>query len=305
MRRTFQFSIPFLLATVLAWVGWGMSPATPALAETAIEATTHPAAISPSFTISQTAVFTTYVFLPLVLNGYPPAPPAPTCPTTSSNLYNLIPIDPQVPADHPDYLHGDLNLSLRGWESVTGASLGLVSYNGGTDSNAPNMKGIFTDGRVPTFTSAYQVYDWNWGCGTDGCRGGLLGTWEVTLLGMQTTPGEVLRIPSRAPDIYQGNYRALVLYAEENRLTLVYAREDTVAFAYAVHFENICTDPNLLALYRSRVDANGWRINNGGYQLPALNNGQPLGTALDGEIKVAIRDRGAFMDPRSQKDWWQ
>ncbi len=246
---------------------------------------------------------TAWVYLPLVLNGYPPAPPAPTCPTTSTRSYDLIPV-PGNPADHPDYLHGDLNLSLRGWEPVD-VPLGLVNYNGGSDPNSPDLRGIFGDNRVPAFTAAYQVYGWDWGCGSDGCRGGLLGTWPATLLEMETTAGETLHIPSRAPDIYQGNYRALVLYAEENRITLVYAREDTVAFAYSVHLEDVCVDPNLLALYRTRVDANGWRINDGGYQLPALNNGQVLGTAAGSEIKVAIRDRGAFMDPRSAKDWWQ
>ncbi len=266
-------------------------------------------AIAGTFTMSGTGTFTytDSVFLPLVLNGYPPAPPAPVCPITSTRRYGLIPV-PGNPADHPDYLHGDLNLSLRGWEPVTGVSLGLVNYNGAGDSNAPNLKGIFADGRVPVFTAAYQVYNWDWGCGADGCRGNLLNTWNTTLLGMQATPGEALRIPNRAPDIYQGNYRALVLYAEENRLTLVYVEEDTVANGYAVHFEDVCVDPNLLALYRSRVDANGWRIDNGSdphYQLPALNNGQTLGTAGGSEIKVAIRDRGAFMDPRSQKDWWR
>jgi len=39
--------------------------------------------------------------------------------------------------------------------------------------------------------------------------------------------------------------------------------------------------------------------------LPALRNNQALGQALGFEIKVAIRDAGSFMDPRSQKDWWR
>ncbi len=244
-----------------------------------------------------------HIFLPLVLKNYPPPPPEPTCPTTSARNYNLIPV-PAPPADHPDYLHGDLNLSLRGYEPVTGATLALVDISGNTDGNSPQFPGLFVDGRLPKFTAAYQVYNWDWGCGADGCRGNLLNQWEVTLLGMETTPGEAIRIPTRGPDIYQGTYRALVLYAEEKRITLVYAREDTVAYAYAVHIENVCVDPNLLSLYRSRVDSSGWRISNGGYQLPALDNGQTLGTALNTEILVAIRDKGSFMDPRSRKDWW-
>jgi hypothetical protein len=92
------------------------------------------------------------------------------------------------------------------------------------------------------------------------------------------------------------------LYAEEQRLTFGYTRRDTVANGYAVHLENICVDPNLLALYRAQTDAGGWHVTG---QLPALRNNQALGTALSGEIKVVIRDRGAFMDPRSRKDWWR
>ncbi len=261
--------------------------------------------INGTLTMSGTGTFTytAWIFLPLVLSDYPPAPPTPTCPVTSTRSYNLIPV-PGSPADHPDYLHGDLNLSLRGWETVN-VPLSLINYAGGVDPNAPNLKGIFANGRVPTFTAAYQIYDWDWSCGADGCPGSLLNTWPATLLEMATITGEELRIPTRAPDIYQGNYRALVLYAAENRITLVYAREDTVAFAYAVHLEDVCVDPNLLALYRSRVDGGGWRISDGGYQLPGLDNGQVFGTAAGGEVKVAIRDRGAFMDPRSAKDWWQ
>jgi hypothetical protein len=94
----------------------------------------------------------------------------------------------------------------------------------------------------------------------------------------------------------------MVLYAEEQRITLNYTRRDTVANGYAVHLENICVDPNLLALYRAQVNAEGWRATG---RLPALRNNQALGTALGSELKVAIRDRGAFMDPRSRKDWWQ
>jgi hypothetical protein len=39
--------------------------------------------------------------------------------------------------------------------------------------------------------------------------------------------------------------------------------------------------------------------------LPALRPGQPIGRAPGSEIDAAIRDSGAFLDPRSRKDWWQ
>ena len=42
----------------------------------------------------------------------------------------------------------------------------------------------------------------------------------------------------------------LVIFADEDSIALRYTREDSSASAgYTVHIDNICTDPNLLALY--------------------------------------------------------
>ena len=241
-------------------------------------------------------VMTYTVFLPVVVKN-----PIPECPTYSSQTYNLIPVDGD-PADHPDYLHGDLNLLLRGYSEVSEV-LSLVDYSGGIDSNAPQLAGLFEPNRFPGITSTHRVNDWIWGCNPpDGCRGPALTNWPVTLAGLSTTPGENISIPARGPEIYGGGYIVMVLYAEERRITLGYTRRDTVAYGYAVHLEDVCVDPNLLALYRSQVDADGWRSTN---YLPALRNNETLGTALNTEIKVSIRDQGEFMDPRSRKDWWQ
>ena len=240
-------------------------------------------------------VMTYTVFLPVVIKN-----PLPECPTYSSRTYDLIPVD-GPPADHPDYLHGDLNLSLRGYSEVN-EYLGLVDYSGSTDSNAPQLPGLFEPNRFPGITSTHQVNDWIWDCGDHGCQGSPITTWPVTLAGLSTTPGETISIPERSPQIFPGGYIAMVLYAEEQRITLGYTRHDTVATGYAVHIEDVCVDPNLLALYRSQVDADGWRSTS---YLPALRHNEPLGTALHTEIKVAVRDNGAFMDPRSDKDWWQ
>jgi len=90
----------------------------------------------------------------------------------------------------------------------------------------------------------------------------------------------------------------MVLYAEPTRITLGYTREDSVANGYAVHIENLCVDPNLLALYINS-DANGRS------SLPALREEEVLGVATLGDLLVAVRDRGAFLDPRSRLDWWQ
>ncbi|MCB0095014.1 MAG: SH3 domain-containing protein [Caldilineaceae bacterium] len=218
-----------------------------------------------------------------------------SCPTQSDRQYTAIDMA-GVDYTHADYAHGDLNLTLRG-SAPTNAALNLVDISGPADSNAPRLNGLFADGRVPTFTSTHQVYDWNWGCGGDGCRGDLLSKRENTLAGMATAPGEEIHIPTRQQQIFGGGYMAAVLYAEPTRLTLNYTREGTAAVGYTVHLENLCVDPNLLALYRSS--------NAGGrHQLPALHNGDVVGIAADGELRVSIRDNGEFMDPRSRKDWW-
>ena len=82
-----------------------------------------------------------------------------------------------------------------------------------------------------------------------------------------------------------------------HNITLKYTGEDNVVQGYTIHIENICVEPDLLALYRNWNEA-------GREQLPALPGGQALGRALAGEISVSVRDNGTFLDPRSRKDWW-
>ena len=231
------------------------------------------------------------LYLPVVFGS-----PLPVCPPNSERAYELIPVD-GPPADHPDALHGDLNLALRGHLPVS-ATLGLLDINGPTDGDPPQLAGIFGDGRTPAFTAAHRVYGWDWGCGTDGCASPDLTPQEVSLLGLAVNVTETLSFPSREAEIYGGEFKALVLYAAENRITLGYTRHDSVAPGYALHLESVCVDPNLLALYRqANADGRG--------NLPALHNGDVLGTARAGEVLVAVRDRGEFMDPRSRKDWWR
>lgn len=226
------------------------------------------------------------VYLPLV------SKPA-TCPAMSVATFAAIPIL-YYPTGGSAAQNPDLNLGFRGYQP-TNAPLQLVDYGGSTDPNAPQMRGLFANHRTPVFTAAYQVHDWP--CNATGCTG-LVTTWPVTLLGMGTTVGEPISIPSRSPQIYPGGYVAMVLYAEERRITLEYTQEDTPAVGYTVHIENVCVDPNLLRLYNDMNAAGRWK-------LPALQNGQALGTAAGGSIAVAIRDTGSFMDPRTLKDWWQ
>ncbi|MCB0214620.1 MAG: hypothetical protein KDJ52_35095 [Anaerolineae bacterium] len=236
-----------------------------------------------------------------------PAVSALGCPLSSPIGFELIPIEGQPLKDHPAYVHGDLNLALRGYVPA-GSSLGLVDYQGATDGDAPQLHGLFEPNRVPQFLNTYRVNDWIWDssqCGGHprGCPGPPADTfWPVTLVGVATTPGEPIHVPERGAQIYGGGYTALVLYAEENRITLGYTRRDTVAAGYTVHIENVCVNPNLVALYKAQEDADGWLASG---HLPGLRNNQAFGTALGYEIQVAIRDAGMFMDPRSQKDWWR
>jgi len=227
------------------------------------------------------------------------------CPVVSNVPFDLIPIE-GASADRPGSSHGDLSLSLRGYTPIQG-STGLVFYAGATDADAPQLAGLFQPNRAAVIEAVYRVNQWIWEaqqCGGNGhgCAGPPITDWEVTLIGLGVTPGEIISIPERNAPIYGGGYRALVLYADEQQITLGYARRDTVAAGYVIHLEGVCVDPNLLALHRRQHDANGWRVTG---SAPALRNDQALGIASGSQLKVAIRDHGSFMDPRSSKDWWQ
>jgi len=231
-----------------------------------------------------TFALTPRAYLPLVTN------PIVSCTPTGETFGTLEPIDP---ATGDVSQHPDMNLAIRGYSRTT-APLTLIDYAGNVDPNAPQLYTLFGNQRTPIFNAAYRVNQWDWNCN---CWGGPIAKWAVTLLGMKTTPGEIIHLPEAGYDVGSG-YGALVLYAEPTRLTLKYTREDNVVAGYTLHLENICVDANLLALYR-QLNARGRS------ELPALWPGQPIGRAPGTEIDAAIRDTGSFLDPRSRKDWWQ
>lgn len=193
----------------------------------------------------------------------------------------------------PPEAHADLNLSVRGYTVVNGFR-GLVDYDGNTDGNAPQLWGLFADRRTPEIAHTYQVYDWDWGSNS---RADLIEDFEVTMVGFVVSEGEGLYTPDFGHEIGDG-YVALVLYADPHRITLKYTGEDNVIEGYTLHIEGLCVYASLLNLYDARQAA-------GRGALPALRPGQPIGYAPGREVGVAIRDRGAFLDPRSRKDWWQ
>ena len=190
--------------------------------------------------------------------------------------------------------HVDVNLLMRQRKAVSHTK-GLVKINGPTDKNQPpQLYSLFVNNRVPAFSNVYQVQNWSWGCN---CFKGFLTAPEVTLAGMVTKPGEVLRVPKSAYNI-GGGRTAMVLYAAKNTITLKYTGEDNVVYGYTVHLSGVCVEPALQKLY-DQCHAGGRK------QLPALAPMQPLGRAMGQEVQAAIRDTGAWMDPRSRKDWWQ
>jgi hypothetical protein len=251
---------------------------------------------TPALTFTEE--YTWHLFLPIIKKN-------PSCPATSTQSFITVPILGAA-ADRPGPQHADLNLALRGY-SETDAPKPLVSYNGGTDPDAPQLAGLFDPEPNPTespiISAVFRVNRWEWtGSYPDpGHVGTPITDWPVTLIELPAEFGTPLYIPERGPELYTGGYKAMVLYAEERRITLNYTRDDTVANGYTVHLENLCVDPNLLALYRAQTDGMGWHTTGG---LPALKNNQRIGTAFVGGVRVAIRDRGTFMDPRSGKDWW-
>lgn len=189
--------------------------------------------------------------------------------------------------------HADINLNVRG-SVPTSATLALIDYTGDTDRGAPQLAGLFVNNRTPAFGAAFRVYDWDWNCN---CRGALLDDPEVTLVSIRTTPGEMILVPAAGAQIGNG-FSVLVLHADSDQITLKYTRSDGAADGYTLHIQGIGVDVNLQALY---TRANGA----GRAELPALRAGQSFAKAKGSEIRVAIRDAGTFLDPRSRKDWWK
>jgi len=224
------------------------------------------------------------VHIPLLLvdDGYAALPP---------HDYGSLTVF-SAPADRPAEAHPDLCLALRGYAPVD-AEKSLIDYNGSTDAAAPRLSGLLGSALEPSVSQVYAVHEWDW---TLNAPAGLITVPPVTLIGLETTPGQQIHVPASGYDIGEG-YTALVLYASDSRATLKYTREDNVILGYSVHLEHLVVHPALMALYEA-CDAAGRDV------LPAVCGNELLGTARGTELGVAIRDCGAFMDPRSRKDWW-
>lgn len=227
-------------------------------------------------------------FLPAVAGGNPPA--APRCDIPGTNYSSLSIAGPPLSVNPEN--DENLNLGFRGYE-LTDAPRKLVVLGGVIDSKAPQFPGLFADRRTPTFTNTYHRFRWDEDCD---CPLDTSSPWETTVLGMGVRPGETIYTPDTGHDI-GGGFRYMVMYAAETRITLHVGREDEF-HGYVIHIEDVCVEADLLALYRQLHAA-------GRGSLPALRGHQPFATAIGSEIKIAVRDSGSFMDPRSRNDWWQ
>jgi hypothetical protein len=248
------------------------------------------------------------LFIPLVSRAL-------DCPETSTNHYTAgtaFQVDRDNPV-RPAWNHADKNLALRGYTPNTNGDFyhQLVNYGSGDPNGPPQFATLFNPARVPDLIGFYRVGQWNWAPSPDpGQRGSPITFPKITALGLKTNPGEAIHVPTSGYDI-GGGMEVLILYAGENSVTLRYTREDSSAIGgYSVFVDNICTDPNLLALYRQLDDPNGPRYKYSAtrpyaYNLPNLPAGHPLGTAKGGEVVVAISDTGRFWDPRSCNEWWR
>ena len=253
-----------------------------------LAATATEAPVSASATISDTVQPATEEVAAAPTETATPAAEISVSTTSSSsdNSYELIPLE-DTRDNRPAAEHADLNLRLREFQPIDEV-LGFIETDGATDESAPNLLGVLE----PNFVGTYTAYDWDWQCN---CKGNLIEyPWgRVAAVAFATTPGEAIYIPRRQFSIFQGKFYAVLLYATENSVAFVYTREGNIANGYAVYYQGLVTDPNLLKLYRE----------SSGNMLPGLTLDTPVGTATD-TLLVTIRDRGAFMDPRNHENWW-
>lgn len=263
--------------------------------------------------------------------------PLGSCTEVAEGSYSILPApDPGNPGSynvkyqHPDRSsshpmsqraneHADYNLSVRGWTTSSDNRKFLISSGGSLRDSNGNIRPLLST-LLPSqtyITANYSVYDWKWPTETAdpthaqlGTKGSPIGTQPVTLIGLAAQPGEKIRLPFSNYDLGSG-YGGMVIYAKSNSITLKYTREDNVAGVntvtgqvvggYTIHIDGISVNPNLLSLYNiwnNRADSTART------QLPVIKPCQVIGTSIGNEIRVAVRDVGAFLDPRWAEDWW-
>ena len=233
-------------------------------------------------------------FLPVINGG---GWPAVDCDLPEDN-YGSIRVTDDPQSGDPE-TNADMHLGYRGWAPVNAAHE-LVTIDGaGKDPNAPQFPALFGDNRTAAISGTYMRYRWDWDCNCPNPDDPLYSSYEVTVLGLAVQSGETIYTPEIADNyIDEGKgYVYQVLYAGDSGITLYNGTDDDY-HGYVVHIEDVCVDPDLVDLY--------WNLHEDGRdELPALKGHQAFGVALTNEIKVAVRDSGSFLDPRSRLDWWR
>jgi hypothetical protein len=245
--------------------------------------------------VTATSVITHHIHLPLL--SYQPVPGY-RCPTSSTSQWDAM--QPRQSLIAGAAQSPDLNMNVRGWYAVN-EFLGFVRYpyppEWPPDQSYPLHLSAVAGSDVRSFTATYQINDWDWlGCNCAVPRP--RSPYPVTMLGLRTTPGQPLYIARRGLPVDPKGLIAMVMYADAGQLALKYTWEDRIDTGYLVHLLNLCVDPNLVALYEQLDSA-------GRHWLPGVYNDSVVATALDGEVRVIVRDSGSFLDPRSWQDWWQ
>ncbi|MEK7127386.1 MAG: hypothetical protein AAB838_01525, partial [Patescibacteria group bacterium] len=204
------------------------------------------------------------------------------------------------PANQPD-----VNLRLRSWAPIQGDTALLPGVQGPTDPNAPRIYTMFKDGTQTNLqiSNMYQLNDWNWTTNTVGkamtpeplVYGDGTNVPAASLFGFNVGPGQNVLVPQANYDV--GNhYQAILEYIDGTSAVVKYTpSQDLTGNYYMIHFEDFSASQDLVKAYND-AKATGDLV-----WLPA---GLSLGKTT-GEIKVAMRDSGSFMDLRSIKDWWQ
>jgi hypothetical protein len=230
-------------------------------------------------------------FMPMVTGG---GQAAVNC-NLPQKSYGSIPVTADPQKGNPE-TNADIHLGFRSWAPVN-AEHKLINIDGaGKDPKAPQFPAMFADKRTAAISGTYMRYRWDWDCNCPNPDNPLYSKWDVTVLGLAVQPGETIYTPDSGYDI-GGGYEYQVMYAGDSGVTLYIGKDDDF-HGYVVHIEDVCVDPDLVDLY--------WDLHNDGRkELPALEGHEAFGVALNNEIKVAIRDSGSFLDPRSRLDWWR
>lgn len=238
-----------------------------------------------------------------------------TCPNVLTNTSFVTGSVAKFDDDNPVRVastNADKNLEFRGFIVNPTATLALNNPpDSGTDTAPPpQLATIFNPTRAVVITAGYQVNGWTFRKHPSpdvGESTGPMTTPRVTLLGLQTTPGEQIRNPCsrRGAGSPWGAGGAVVLFANADSITLAYTDNDSAATGYVVHIVGVNVDPNLLDAYNAHDSGNRYNTKKTTQTMVGLKPGQVLGQSGGNEIKIGIRLDGSFKDPRSEPDWWQ